>query len=86
MFDLIKKVIHDSLTGIDGKTYDPVKVIGYPSSILAIGVYLGSALFALHKSGTLDYVAYGTGFGLLMTGLLAIAAGVAVKSHTEPKD
>ena len=85
MLDLIKKVIHDGLTGIDGITYDPLKVIGYPSAILVINVYLLAGIVSLSKTGSLDYVAYGTGFTALMGGLLAIAAGVAVKSHTEPQ-
>lgn len=84
MITLIKKIIHDGLTGIDGITYDPLKVIGYPSAILSITVYLVAAVFTLVKNGALDYVAYGTGFTALMGGLLAIAAGVAVKSRTEP--
>lgn len=85
MLDLIKKVIHDGLTGIDGITYDPLKVIGYPSAMMAISVYLLAGITALCKNGALDYVAYGTGFTAISGGLLAIAAGVAVKSHTEPQ-
>lgn len=85
MFDLIKKVIHDGLTGIDGITYDPLKVIGYPSAMLAISVYLAGAVVALVKNGALDYLAYASGFTALMGGLMVIAAGVAVKSHTEPQ-
>ena len=85
MFNLIKKVIHDGLTGIDGITYDPLKCIGYPSVIFAVSVYLVAGIVALIKNGLFDYVAYGTGFTALMGGLLAIAAGVAVKSHTEPQ-
>lgn len=84
MIALIKKIIHDGLTGIDGITYDPLKVIGYPSAIMAISVYLLAGIVALYKNGALDYVAYGTGFTALSGGLLAIAAGVAVKSRTEP--
>jgi hypothetical protein len=84
ILDTLKKVIHDGLTCIDGITYDPLKVVGYPSAILSIAVYLTAAIVALIKNGVLDYIAYGTGFTALMGGLLAIAAGVAVKSHTEP--
>ncbi len=85
MWQLFKTIIHDGVTCLDGKTYDSLKVIGYPSAILAISVYLAGAIVSLIKNGSLDYVTYGTGFTALMGGLLAIAAGVAVKSKTEPQ-
>lgn len=85
MWKLLTRVIHDGLTGIDGITYDPLKVIGYPSAILAIIVYLSAGVVALVKNASFDYIAYGTGFTALAGGLLAIAAGVAVKSNTEPQ-
>ena len=85
MLALIKKVIHDGLTGIDGITYDPLKCIGYPSALLAVLVFLSGGIVSLYKTSGLDYIAFGTGFTAIMGGLLAIAAGVAVKSHTEPQ-
>lgn len=85
MWQILKTVIHDGVTGIDGFTYDPLKCIGYPSTMLAILVYLSGGIVSLYKTGAIDYVQYGTGFAAIMGGLLAVAAGVAVKSHTEPQ-
>lgn len=85
MLALIKKIIKDGLTCLDGVTYDPLKCIGYPSALLAVLVFLAGGLTSLYKTGVLDYIAFGTGFTAIMGGLLAIAAGVAVKSHTEPQ-
>lgn len=84
MWQLIKTVVHDGMTGIDGKTYDPLKCIGYPSTLAAIFVYLAGAIVSLVKNGALDYVTFGTGFAALMGGLLAVAAGISIKSKTEP--
>ena len=84
MWQLIKTVIHDGMTGIDGKTYDPLKCIGYPSALAAIAIYLAGGVVSLVEHNSLDYITFGTGFAALMGGLLAVAAGVAVKSHTEP--
>lgn len=84
LWELAKKVVKDSLTGIDGVSYDGMKVVGYPSFIASVGVYLGNALKTMITGGTLDYVAFGTGFAALAGALGLIAAGVAVKGHTEP--
>ena len=85
--DTLRKVIKDSLTGIDGVTYDGAKVVGYPAWILAILVYIGSALkdVGFHASAALDYQGFATGISILCGGLMLIAAGVAVKHMTEPK-
>lgn len=82
---MVKKVWRDSLTGIDGVTYDGLKVAGYPATLGAILVYLANgAKLVFSPTGVLDYVAFGTGFMALCGALGLIAAGVAVKSKTEP--
>ncbi|HWU35474.1 MAG TPA: hypothetical protein VN023_09600 [Methylovorus sp.] len=77
MIALVKKVIHDCLTGADGATYDPARVYG----AMAVNVFLVNALYALYKGQTWDPVNYGTGFGILLAGF---GAAVALKSKTEP--
>lgn len=78
MIGVIKQVIHDCATGIDGVTYDPARIYGG----LAVIVYLANSIYAVSKGQPWGAVDFGTGFGLLMTG---IGAAIALKSNTEPK-
>ena len=84
MWDWIRKLCSDSFTGIDGKTFDPLKIVGYPSCVLAVLIYFANSLYLSFSKGAFDYVAFGGGFAALMGALLAVGAGVAVKSKTEP--
>lgn len=73
----MNKLWNDSLTGIDGTTIDPWRVltiIGVASYIL----YAGWSLLYDHKFSALEY---GTGLGALLFGG---GAGVSIKSKTEP--
>lgn len=79
MLSLIKKVIKDCLTGIDGETYDPARVAG----LFGIIVFLGLAVYAVVvKNQAWDPQSFGLGFGGLVTG---VGAGVLLKKSTEPK-
>ena len=82
--NFIKKLFKDCFTGIDGESYDALKISGYPSCVLAVIIYLANSLYISFTKGVFDYIAFGTGFAALMGALLAVGAGVAVKSHTEP--
>lgn len=86
MFDTIKKVIHDSCTGIDGVTYNPVRLIGYSSCVGAVIVFFANSVYMAFTKATFDYMAFGTGFGALMVALAAVGTGEAIKSwgKTEP--
>lgn len=86
MWQTLKSIIHDGVTCLDGKTYDPLKIIGYPSAVTTILIYLSGAVVQLVEKGTMDFMAFGAGFTGICTGLCALAAGVAVKSHTEPQE
>jgi len=78
MISLIKKLIHDCLTGADGVTYDPARVYG----AMAVNVFLGNSIYAtVWLKQTFDYVNFGTGFGILLAGF---GACVALKAKTEP--
>lgn len=77
MIAIIKKVIHDCLTGVDGNTYDPARVYGG----MAVNVFLLNSMYAIYRGQPWGAVDFGTGFGLLMAGF---GAAVAWKSQTEP--
>lgn len=79
-----KKLIMDSITGIDGVTVDGLKLYGFAAFIIAFLVYVGNAIKIMVTTNLFDPVAFCTGFTVLIAGLGVIAAGVAIKSHTEP--
>lgn len=83
--ETLKQILIDSFTGLDGKSWDALKLIGYPSCLLAVIIFLANSVYLTFTKGTFDAVAFGGGFAGLMGGLLAVGAGVAVKSKTEPK-
>lgn len=72
----MKWLIH-LLTGPDGETYDPARVLW----IIGCVTFLAFAGYSIHKTGTFDMVNFGIAYG----GLLAAgAAGVKIKETTEP--
>jgi hypothetical protein len=77
MFSLIKKVIHDCLTGVDGVTYDPARVYGG----MAILVFLGNSMYAIYLGQPWGAIDFGTGFGMVIAGF---GTAVFMKSGTEP--
>lgn len=74
----LKQLIHDCLTGIDNKTYDPSRVYG----AMAVFTFLGLAISAVaFKNQNFDAQAFGLGFGGLLVGF---GLGVSTKAKTEP--
>ncbi len=84
MFATISKIFHDCSTGIDGITYNPVRIIGYSSCVGAIAVFFSNSIWMAFTKSTFDYVGFGTGFALIMGALFAVGAAEAVKTNTEP--
>lgn len=82
----IAKLIKDCMTGPDGLTFDPARVVGYPMSIAGFCVFFYASIKSVLATHAFDYVAFGTGFAAMMGGLLLVAGSVAAKNHTEPKD
>lgn len=71
-------MIKDLLTGIDGVTYDPARVLW----ALGIVAFLTFAGFEIYKTQHFDM----TNFALAYSSLLgAGAAGVRIKETSEPK-
>ena len=70
-------MLKDCLTGIDGVTYDPSRVY----LMGAVLVFLIGAAVHIWTSKTLDFQAYGIGFGALLAGG---GLGVSLKAKTEP--
>jgi hypothetical protein len=73
MWTLIKKVIRDIHTGIDGVSYDWVKVTGTCS----LATYLWLCWWHLKDDDFFEPVAFATGLCAI---LASVCAGVAVKS------
>lgn len=65
------------LTGIDGDTYDPARVLW----IVGIVAFLALSGYGVYKSGTFDMVNFGIAYGTLLG---AGAAGCKIKESTEP--
>lgn len=77
MNPLYYKVVKDSLTGIDGESYDGWRILCFIGVLSFMG-YAGWHLYANHAFSALEY---GSGLGALLFGG---GAGVAAKSRTEP--
>lgn len=77
------KLIKDCLTENDGVSYCPFRVAGAALSASGIPTYIGGGIVSIYKTGALDYVTFGTGFGAMMAGLAALAGGVAFKARTD---
>ncbi len=75
---LISTFFKHCLTGIDGETYDPARVIFFLGA-LAFIAYSG---YTVWKLGTFDPQSYGLGFGGILGGG---GAGIGLKAKTEPE-
>ncbi len=83
MWTWFKKLWNDCLTGIDGKTYDPARVVGYGSAATLVATY-AFALVIRAIGGHFDAQAAGVGGAALLGGVAAVGGGVALKAKTEP--
>ena len=70
-------ILNDCITGIDGKTVDPARLY----LLLAVAVFLGGAIASVWMSHSLDFQAFGIGFGALLAGG---GLGIGAKAKTEP--
>ena len=72
------KIITDVLTGIDGKTYDNIRV----GMMLTLLTLIGSMITLLWQGKPIDMLAFG---GSAAAILGAGGFGIGQKSHTEPQ-
>ena len=73
MWELIKKVVKDCHTGVDGNTFDWAKITGTWSVI----TYLGMCAYHLTDDNIFEPVPFSTG---LVAIIVAVCGGVAIKS------
>lgn len=80
----IPKIVHDCLTGPDGLTYDPARVIGYPIIIVAAFIIICMNIY-LGLIGKWDGNAFVTQIGGILLAHLGQSAAVLMKGNQEPK-
>lgn len=80
----MRHMIKMMMTGPDGDTFDPARVIGYGSATAGVAVFLFDSIWSTVHTHTFDPQAYGMGFGAVCAGIMAIGIGVGAKAHTEP--
>ena len=71
------KLIRDLFTGIDGQSYDLGRVLLAGGAL----VMIGAGVVGVYHTHALDFVAFGAGFGGLLTGGGAL---LLMKRQTEP--
>lgn len=84
--DTVKKVFKDCLTGINGKDYDPARVVGYAVVIIGAVVFIGLSIYDTIINKKFDYTGYATGLAGVGVTITAAAAGVWFKKDTEAKE
>lgn len=81
----MRNMIKMMMTGPDGVTFDPARVIGYGTVVAGVGVFLFDSVWSVVHTHTFDPQVYGMGFGALCAGIMAVGIGVGAKAHTEPQ-
>ncbi len=74
---LLKKVINDWFTGIDGETMDPARFLW----MLGMFAFLAFTAHGIYNNEKFDMVNFGLAYGAL---LAAGATGVKLKESSEP--
>lgn len=80
----MKNLMIQIFSGIDGKTIDPARLIGYGAAAAGVGVFLFNSIWSVLHAGTFDAQAYGIGLGGVLAGVMAVGVGVGAKAKTEP--
>ncbi len=75
----MKKFFTHLVTGIDGDTFDPARVLW----ILGVVCFLSFSAYGIYKEGKFSMTDFSMAYGTL---LAAGAAGVKIKESTEPKE
>lgn len=75
----MKKILIDILTGIDGKTFDEGRVLGFVT-VLTFLLLSGLDVYFTH---TFEYEHFGLGISTIFAG---IGINLKLKENTEPKN
>ncbi len=76
-YNLLKRVVKDSVTEKDGTSFDPIKILGS----FGILVFLGLSIYTvILNPASFNYMNWGIGFGSVLG---AIAGSVKLKESTE---
>lgn len=81
----MNELLKHMMTGLDGVTFDPARVIGYGSAVAVVGTFLFNSVWSVTHAGTFDAQSYGVGAGAVLTGIMAVGIGVGAKANSEPK-
>lgn len=81
----MKNLFKMMMTGADGVTFDPARVIGYGTVIAGVAVFLFDSVWSVLQTHAFDPQAYGLGFTGVCGGIMAVGIGVGAKAHAEPK-
>lgn len=83
----LKKLLKDCMTEVDGKSYCPFRVGGFALTSTSLPTFLALTVFDVVRHGQhFDMVSFGSAFGLMMSGIAALAGGVAFKARGEIRD
>ncbi|MCD4504295.1 hypothetical protein LQR30_09275 [Chromobacterium piscinae] len=80
---ILTKCLKDCLTENDGASYCPFRIAGMALAGSGIPTFIWGAVHTVLMTGALDYVAFATGFGGMLTGLTVLCAGIALKAKTD---
>lgn len=85
MFATIKRVVKDCLTEPNGTSYDLVRVVAMAMAGTGFPGFLGMAAYSVYASPDhrFDMIAFGTGFGAILTGIAAVTGAIAFKQKTD---
>ena len=80
----MKALLNQLFSGIDQKTIDPARLIGYGSAVIGVSAFVFNSIWSVTHGAAFDSQAYGIGLGAVLAGVMAVGVGVGAKSHTEP--
>jgi hypothetical protein len=74
----MKSVIKDMSTGIDGESFDFIRILGMLTIVVALSL---SVFVVVWRNATFDMQQFGLGIGLVFA---AVAGALKLKESTEP--
>ena len=77
-------IFRQMITGLDGVTVDPARLIGYGAAVAGVVGFIFNATWAVLHGAAWDAQSYGIGLGAVLAGVMAVGVGVGAKAKTEP--